>query len=75
MAGSSLDESVPLDPFPGAARDLDILAAVERLDQLSREGVTACGGLIYVRLVTCDLPRLRALLPDAVIEWAARAPS
>ena len=62
-----------LDAFPGAARDLDILSAVERLEQIRREGVDSCGGLLLDRLLTCDLPRLRALLPKPVRDWADRA--
>jgi hypothetical protein len=62
-----------LDPFPGAARDLDILTAVERLERIEREGAATCAGLILDRLLSCDLPRLRALLPEPVLEWADRA--
>ena len=72
-----LPEEAALDPFPGSARDLDILTAVERIEQLGRE-IEEYGdpsARLVDRLVTCDAPRLRALLPAPVVEWARRAGS
>lgn len=46
---------------------LDVASAVLRIEQLAREGFDAGGGVIWDRLVTCDVPRLRAMLgPDVL---------
>lgn len=63
-----LRPGVPTGPDqlpPGLS--LDLACVVARLDQLDREGTDSCGGLIFERLFTCDLPRLRA--------WSVRNPA
>ncbi len=52
---------------------LDLLAAVARLQQISDEGGfygDGPVGLFAVRLLTCDLPRLRAYLTPETLAWA-----
>ena len=44
-------------------RLVDLLTVVARLEQAEREGRIECDGSAG-RLVTCDLPRLKAYLPD-----------
>ena len=46
-------------------RLIDLLTVVARLEQAGREGKIECDGSAAGRLVTCDLPRLKAYLPDA----------
>ena len=43
---------------------VDLLSAVARLEQAEREGRIEHDGSAAERLVTCDLPRLRACLPN-----------
>ena len=50
--------------------ELDLLCALARLEQIRREGVDTCGGLILDRLLECDVPRLRRHLRPAAIAWA-----
>ena len=44
-------------------RLVDLLTVVARLEQAEREGRIECDGSAAERLVTCDLPRLKAYLP------------
>ena len=43
---------------------IDLLTIVARLEQADREGRIEYDGSAAERLVTCDLPRLKAYLPD-----------
>lgn len=43
---------------------IDLLSVVARLEQAEREGRIEHDASAAERLVTCDLPRLKAYLPD-----------
>jgi hypothetical protein len=43
---------------------VDLLTVVARLEQADREGKIEHDASAAERLVTCDLPRLKAYLPD-----------
>lgn len=50
-------------------RTVDLVTVVARLDQAQREGlIPTDGGGPAERLLTCDLPRLMAYLPDEAVE-------
>jgi hypothetical protein len=66
-------EGVSVPPFPGDQLQLDLLTAVARLQQIADEGGFYGDGpvdLVAERLLTCDLPRLRAHLASDVVAWA-----
>ena len=47
-------------------RLIDLLCLVARLEQVEREGER--DGLLVMRLIGSDLPRLRAYLPERALE-------
>lgn len=56
-------------PFPGDKTQLDLLTAVARMRQLRDETTVAGDHFLAYRLLTCDLPRLEALLTPEVVAW------
>jgi hypothetical protein len=50
--------------------DLDLLTAIARIQQIEREGVDTCGGIILDRIFTCDAPRLRRHVSASALAWA-----
>ncbi len=61
----------PNENFPGTQLDLDLLAVCARLRQVQIEGVDTCGGIIFDRLFTCDLPRLLRHVSTEALNWDA----
>lgn len=49
--------------------DIDLLTAIVRIEQIEREGVETCGGVIVDRLISCDAPRLRRHVSRAALDW------
>lgn len=61
-------------PAPPAQDQIDILTAVARLEQIGEQrDDEVMVDLLLDRLVTCDAPRLRALLTAETLEWEREA--
>lgn len=60
--------------FPGTALDLDLLTVIARIEQVNREGAGTAGGIVWERILTCDVPRLRGHIDPDALEWADRTP-
>jgi hypothetical protein len=57
---------------PPAGLQLDLLTIVVRLEQVRDEGtIDWRADPIAERIITCDLPRMRALLTPETLAWAA----
>jgi hypothetical protein len=68
---------VPETIVPPEGLQLDLLSAVVRLQQIADEGGFYGDGpvdFLAERLLTCDLPRLRAHLSPETLEWADSVP-
>lgn len=48
-----------------------ILSVVQRLEQIAQEGESPpLAALLWHRVLTCDVPRLRGLLSPETLQWA-----
>lgn len=59
-----------VDPTAPAGLQLDLLTLVARLEQIRDEGGWEANGVVADRLLTCDLPRMRAHLTSETLAWA-----
>ena len=59
------------DPDAPTGLQLDLLCMIARLEQIRDEGGWEENAFLADRVLTCDLPRVRAYLTAETLAWAA----